>query len=151
MNNIPLPGFAYIKEQSREKTTILGFPFIYVLKPFLEGNFSFKYAGILPYNHKMRVLYNNFSILKPYLGFEQGPLVFFDTSRTTDNLRTFWFERRVALGIEKSFGPFLKIDFQTGNSFDREYFNSRSFMRKHTNITKIHDGMYVSLNLKSSF
>jgi hypothetical protein len=151
LNNIPLPGFIYIQEQSREKTTMLGFPFIYILKPFYEDNFSFKYIGVLPYNHKMRILYNRLEIFKPYIGIEQGPFVFFDSDRTSNNVRTFWFERKAALGFEKSFGPFLKIDFQLGNSFDRQYFNARSFMRHHSNVQKIHDGAYGALSLKSNF
>lgn len=151
LNNVPLPGFIYISEQSRESTMMLGFPFIYVLKPFCENNFSFKYIGILPYNHRVRVLFNRLSIFKPYLGFEQGPMVFFDSERTSNNERTFWFERKAMMGIEKSFGPFLKIDFQFGNSFNREYFTARSFARSHSDIRKINDGMYGSLNLRSSF
>jgi hypothetical protein len=151
LNNVPLPGFIYVREQSRESSVILGFPFIYILKPFYEGRFSIKYLGILPYNHKIRVLYNNFSHLKPYLGFEQGALVFFESDRISKNQRTFWFERKAMMGFEKSFGPVLKIDGQLGNSFDREYFNARSFNRRHSEIRKIHDGIYASLNLKSSF
>lgn len=151
LNNVPLPGFIYVQEQSRERTMMLGFPFIYILRPFYEDNFSFKYIGILPYNHKLRILYNRLSLFKPYLGFEQGPNVFFDSDRTSSTDRTFWFERKTMLGIEKSFGPFLKIDFQLGNSFNREYFTARSFARQHSNVQKIHDGIYGSLNLKSSF
>lgn len=151
LNNVPLPGFVYISEQSRETTTMLGFPFIYILKPFCENNFSFKYIGILPYNHKVRVLLNHLSFFKPYLGFEQGPMVFFDSDRTSNNERTFWFERKAMLGAEKSFGPFLKTDLQFGNSFSREYFTARSFARSHSEIRKINDGMYISLNLRSSF
>ena len=151
LNNIPIPGFIYVQKQSREETVMLGFPFIYILKPFYEDIFSVKYIGILPYNHKLRILYNKMPIIKPYIGIEQGPLVFFDSDRNSNNVRTFWFERKAALGFEKSFGPFLKIDFQVGNSFDREYFNAQSFARKHTEVQKIHDGAYVSLSLKSSF
>lgn len=151
LNNIPLPGFIYLKEQSREKTVMVGFPFTYILMPFNESLFSFKYIGILPYNHRLRVLYNGVSLFRPYIGYEQGPLVFFDSDRRVNKDRTFWFERKAMLGIEKGFGPFLKIDFQLGNSFNREYFKARSFARKHSDVQKIADGMYTSLNLKSSF
>jgi hypothetical protein len=130
---------------------MIGFPFIYILNPILDGSFSFKYIGILPYNHKFRLLFNKLTFAKPYIGFEQGPQVFFNTSRDVNQNRTFWFERKAALGLEKSFGPFLKIDGQFGNSFDREYFEGRSFARKHKNVQKIRDGIYLSLNLKSSF
>lgn len=151
LNNVPLPGFIYIQEQSRERTMMLGFPFIYIQKPFQNDNFSFRYIGVLPYNHKVRILFNRLDIFRPYIGLEQGPSVFFDSDRTTDSERTFWFERKSMVGIEKSFGPFLKIDIQLGNSFNREYFTARSFARHHSNVRKIHDGMYGSINLKSSF
>ena len=114
-------------------------------------NFSFRYVGFLPYNHKVRILFNRLDLFRPYFGLEQGPSVFFDSDRTTDSERTFWFERKSMVGIEKSFGPFLKIDIQLGNSFNREYFTARSFARQHSNLRKIHDGMYGSINLKSSF
>lgn len=151
LNNVPIPGFIYVQKQSREETVMLGFPFIYFLKPFYKDKFSVKFIGILPYNHKFRILYNKMQFVKPYVGIEQGPLVFFDSDRSSEDVRTFWFERKAALGFEKSFGPFLKIDFQVGNSFDREYFNAKSFGRQHTEVKKIHDGSYVSLSLKSSF
>ncbi len=151
LNNVPLPGFIYISEQSRESAMMLGFPFTYILRPFYEGIFSFKYMGILPYNHKARILFNRLPLFKPYIGYEQGPQVFFDSDRLRNNERTFWFQRKAMLGAEKSFGPFLKIDAQLGNSFGREYFTARSFARRHSNITKIHDGAYFLINLKSSF
>ena len=151
LNNIPLPGFIYVQEQSRHETVMLGFPFIYVLKPFSGEDFSFKYIGILPYNHKLRVLYNRWSLFKPYIGYEQGPIAFFYSERTSEKLRTFWFERKAMLGLEKSFGPFLKIDFQFGHSFNREYFSAQSFARRHSDVRKIQDGVYGLINLKSSF
>jgi hypothetical protein len=151
LNNVPLPGFIYIREQSRESSVMLGFPFVYILKPFLNDRFSFKYIGILPYNHRVRLIYNRLTVFRPYIGIEQGPVVFFESNRSSDGLRTFWFERKSMIGIEKSFGPFLKVDFQFGNSFNREYFNARSYSRRHSNVQKIHDGTYGALNLKSSF
>lgn len=151
LNNVPLPGFLYVHENSREKAIIFGFPFIYYLKPFYRDNFSIRYIGILPYNHKFKVIFNRLTFSKPYLGFEQGPQVFLETYREAKDMRTFWFERRVMVGAEKSFGPILKIDIQLGNSFHREFFEARSFAKQHKNIRSIHDGIYGSLGLKSSF
>jgi hypothetical protein len=151
LNNIPLPGFLYVQMQSREENVMLGFPFIYILKPFSDGMFSLKYLAILPYNHKLRILFNRVLWVKPYFGLEQQITAFFDSERTSDRARTFWKERRAAIGFEKSFGPFLKIDFQTGNSFDREYFSALSYGRKHSQVRKLSDGTYVALSLKSSF
>lgn len=151
LNNIPLPGFVYVKEQTREKALMVGFPFIYWLRPFAQDQFSIRYVGLLPYNHRLRVLYNGFSWLKPFAGVEQGPMMFFDANRRSDGMRTFWFERRAMVGAEKSLGPVLKVELQAGNSFDREFFNARSFGRKHSDTTDVRDGMYGFLSVKSSF
>jgi hypothetical protein len=151
LNNVPLPGLLYIKENTRERTMMFGFPFIYINQPLSFSELSYKYIGILPYNHRLRLLYNGMTMFKPFFSYEQGPQVFFDTNRTINNLRTFWFERRVGVGLEKSFGPFLKIDFFSGQSFDRQYFDSRSYMRTHRNVRTLQDSFFVSLNLKSSF
>jgi hypothetical protein len=151
MNNIPLPGILYVKEHGREKTFMAGFPFIYILQPFAAGHLSVRYLAILPYNHKLRVLYNSWSVLKPYIGIEQSIQAFFDSARVTDQRRTFWQERKAVLGAEKSFGPFLKIDLQTGVAFDRQFFEARSYMRTQTHRRRIDDGSFVALNLKSMF
>lgn len=151
MNHIPLPGFLFVKEHGREKNLMLGFPFIYILRPFASGQLSVRYLSILPYNHKLRFLYNSWTVMKPYLGLEQSIQAFFDSNRTTDQRRTFWQERKVTAGGEKSFGPFLKIDLQTGLAFDRQFFDARSYMRRQTAIRRIDDGAFVALNLKSMF
>ncbi len=151
LNNIPLPGFVYIYHQSREKTILFGLPFAFIQMPILDGKLSIRYLGFLPYNHKLRLLYNDLSYFKPFVAMEQGPLVFFDSSRVNDRERTFWFERRASLGIEKSYGPFLKVDLQVGRAFDREYYQARSISREHSNVQRIDDATFVSINLKSNF
>lgn len=150
-NNIPLPGFVYVHEQTKDNVMLFGFPFVFILKPFYQNKFSVRYLGLFPYNHKLRILYNDFSWFKPYVTVEQGPHPFFDTGRRDAAVRIFWFERRAGIGGEKSFGPFLKIDLQLGNSFDREYFDARSFGDKHDDVKQISDSTYIALNLKSNF
>ncbi len=151
LNNIPLPGFVYVHEQSRSRTFIIGFPFVLFIRPVWEEKFTIRYLGFIPYNHNLRLSYNGFTFLKPYISIEQAPQVYFDTARTKDNERIFWFERKVAFGVEKSFGPVLKLDLQVGRSFDREYFAAESFGDKHHNIVKVDAGTYASFNLKTSF
>lgn len=151
LNNVPLPGVAYIKEASREKSMIFGFPFIYIHRPIFGHNFSYKYFALLPYNHRFRLNYNHFSFFKPYVSYEQAPRVFFDSDRTDKSLRNFWFDRKVAIGIEKSFGPLLKLDIQFGRAFDREFFQAESFMRARKNVIRIDTENFLSFNLKSMF
>ncbi|MGE3610587.1 MAG: hypothetical protein AB7I27_13435 [Bacteriovoracaceae bacterium] len=150
LNNIPLPGVVYIHEQSRERVLVFGFPFVYFLRPIAQSGVSVRYTGLLPYTHKLRLIYTS-SNIRPYIGFEQTLHSFFDSTRKTDLERTFFYERKAGLGIERSFGPFLRIDFQTGLAFNRKYFNARSFTRHRTESKTVEDGYFVGLNLKSMF
>lgn len=151
LNNVPLPGLLYVVEQSRQKSLMLGFPLIYALRPILNDALTFKYVALLPYTHRLRLYYNQFKFLKPYLALEQGVQAYMNSEIDSKTHRIFWFERRASIGGEKSFGPFLKIDLQVGNSFDREFFSARSMSKDKSGVVQIRDGIYGLINLKSSF
>ncbi len=150
LNNVPLPGVLFIKENTREKMLMFGFPFIHLVLPVMNKNFIFRYTALLPYNHHLKIL-KPLNFVHLFVGLDQSTQSYFDSRRLSDDKRTFWFERRSSIGVEKSFGPFLKIDFQSGLAFNRKYFEARSFMRNRSNIFSIKDGIFVGLNLKSSF
>lgn len=149
LNNVPLPGFIYVHSSSREEQLILGFPFIQIQKP--AGDFSFRYQAILPFIHRLRMTYGGWKVLRFIVGAEQDSHSYFYSERQSDDKRTFWFERRIYSGIEKSLGPVLKMDLQLGKAFDRKFFVSRSFSRGRSDVVNLSDATYLGINLKSSF
>ncbi len=151
LNNVPLPGFLYIGEQSRERSVMLGFPFVNYLSPIGGTPFSIRYLGVLPFNHRLKLIYTGLTLFRPFLALEQLTQVFFDSSRRTDGLRAFWFERRGTLGVEKSFGPVFRIELQTGAAFDREYFVARTFRGHTRDRWKIADAGFFGLNHRTPF
>ncbi len=151
LNNVPLPGFLYIGEQSRERSVMLGFPFVNYLSPIAGGPFSIRYLAVLPFNHRLKLSYTGLTLFRPFLAVEQLTQVFFDSSRRSNGLRTFWFERRGALGVEKSFGPVFRIEFQAGAAFDREYFVARSFRGSARERWNIADTGFIGLTLRTLF
>src|SRR5690606_12799452 len=76
LNNIPIPGFFYIKEMSREQTLVFGIPFIFWMKP-ISDNWSFRYLGLLPWTHRLKILYTKFAMISPYVSLEQSPQSYF--------------------------------------------------------------------------
>lgn len=149
LNNIPLPGFFWVKEMSREKALILGFPFIYFMNPIHE-NWSIRYIGLIPWNHRLRLIYSKFNFIRPYLTFEQAPLSYFRHDREDIDQRFFWFERRVALGVEGGISKSLRYDFMSGLTFDRQFYEAQNFNDDKSYLLNLEAGLFVALNLKYS-
>jgi hypothetical protein len=147
LNNIPLPGFFYVKEMSRDRGLIIGFPFIFWNHPISES-WSFKYIGILPWSHRLRFLYTKWRFVKPYAGFEQQPQNFFRHDRVDNENRIFWFERRAMIGVETGLSRSFRVDFATGYSFDRQFFEAKNFSQSKEFLINLENSYFVSLNLR---
>lgn len=150
LNNVPLPGFFYVKEMSREKSFVIGFPFLYIQRPVSE-NFSFRYLGIMPWSHRLKLLYTRWKFLTPYLGYEQSPQTYFRHDRDSDYDRFFWFEKRAALGLEGGISRSLKFDLSAGYSFDREFFEARNFSQSKEFLINLDNSYFVGLNIRYNF
>lgn len=150
LNNIPLPGFFYIKEMERNKVFIVGFPLIFWMRP-LGDNWSFRYFGLLPWSHRFRLFYENFKSVKPYVGVEQQPLTFFRHDRDERYNRFFWFERRMISGFEGDLAKNLRYEVWGGFSFDRQFFEARNFSEKKEFLVNLDTAYLLGLNLRFKF
>lgn len=150
LNNVPLPGFFYVKEMTREKALIIGFPFIYWMTP-LGPKVSFRYFGLLPWTHRVKVLYLYRPYLNPYIGFEQNPVSFFRSDREKKSDRFFWFERRLSVGAESTISKTLRLDVSTGMAFDRQFFESKNFSDSKNFEISMDRTYYLALSLRYSF
>ncbi len=150
LNGVPLPGFFYVKEMTRERMLILGFPFLLWKNPLSE-RFSFTFFGLLPWSYRAKVSYEMSPFLKPYIGYEQMPQSYFRSDRSDRLDRFFWVERRVGLGLEGGVTRQLKFDLSTGLAFDRQFFEARNFADKKNLLYNLENGLYTSLTIKASF
>lgn len=150
LNNIPLPGFVYFHTISRERALILGFPFVYWMTP-IGSHLSLRYLGILPWTHRLRVLWQGLGSYEPYVGFEQSPLTYFDSRREERWDRTFWFEKKLGSGVEGKLLGTLRYDFQAGLAFDRNLYSARNFGAKKNSSLHFDSSPFVSLGLKLAF
>lgn len=150
LNNIPLPGFVYFHSMSKERAFVAGFPFIYWVTPLSE-RLSLRYFGLLPWSHRLRIAWVGLESVEPYVSLEQGPSTYFDSRREDRYDRTFWFERKAAVGAEGKFlGPF-KYDIQVGHAFDRVLYEARNFSDKRNSELTFASTAFVSLSFKVSF
>ncbi len=150
LNNVPLPGFIYVKEMTREKSFIIGFPFLLWQRPISE-NFSIRYFGLIPFSHRLRVLYTKWGPFMPYAGFEQSPQNFFRHDREERYNRFFWFERRLMLGLEGKISKQMKFDLSGGLAFDRQFYEARNLGQDKENEVDLEKAGYVALNFRFNF
>lgn len=150
LNNVPLPGFFYIKEMTKERSFVIGFPFIFWSRPLGE-QWSIRYFGLLPWTHRLKILYSKSPFFMPYFGFEQSPQTFFRHDREERFNRFFWFERRVGPGIEGRLNRTLKYDLSTGLAFDRQFFEARNFSQSKEYLLNVENAYFVAFNLRLNF
>jgi hypothetical protein len=147
LNNVPLPGFFYIKEMTPEKILVLGFPVIYWMRPLSES-FTLSYLGLLPWTHLLKILYTKWGLFKPYIGLEQSPQTYFRRERDEQFDRFFWFERRIGLGVEGRISQHLKFDVTNGLAFDRQFFEARNFTQEKNFLINVENSYFVGLKLR---
>lgn len=149
LNNIPFPGFFYMKDVSREKTTIFGLPFFLFIRQY--GDWSVKYLGFLPWTHQARLSFTKFFWIRPYVGFEQGVISFFRHDREELKDRVFFFQRKVGTGLEVFLSKSLRVDTSFGHVFDREIFEAKNFSEKKKGSTRFDASLYLEMKLVYTF
>jgi len=150
LNNIPLPGFIYVKEMTQERQFIVGFPFILWQVP-MSDHFSFRYFGLLPFAHRMKILYTKNRRIMPYVGFEQSPQTFFRHDREERYDRFFWFERRLQIGLEGKISKSMRFDLSGGLAFDRQFFEARNFTQDKKNEVDLEKAGFAALSIRYNF
>lgn len=150
LNNVPLPGFIYVKEMSRERTFIIGFPIILWQAPVSE-HLSLRIFGLMPFSYRTRLLYTKWGLIMPYVGFEQSPQTFFRYDREERYNRFFWFERRVSVGTEGRISKSFRFDLSAGLAFDRQFFEARNFSDKKDNKVDLEKSGFAALSIRYNF
>jgi hypothetical protein len=149
LNNIPLPGFLYIKEMTPERSLVVGFPVIYWVTQ-LSPSLSLRYFGVLPWTHRLRVAYTALPELTPYFSFEHNPQSYFRHDRENVRDRFFWVEKRLALGLELPYRG-AKFDVASGWAFDRQFFEARNFSESKSFLYNLENSYFISLSHRYQF
>lgn len=150
LNNVPLPGFIYVQEMTREKAFVIGFPFLMWMRP-VSQNFSIRYFGLLPWFHRLRLLYTNWGFVQPYIGFEQAPQNYFRSDREERTDRFFWFERKIVTGIEARLIKGMRLDLSGGLAFDRQFFEAKNFSEKKEFTVNVENAWFTALSVRYNF
>lgn len=150
LNNVPLPGFLYVKEFDMKRAFIIGFPILYWMRP-LSDTWTIRYFGLLPWSHKLKILYTRWMLVSPYFGYDQSPQTFFRHDREERYDRFFWFERRLMTGLEGRLHRNFKYDLTTGLAFDRQFYEARNFSQSKHSLVNLDKSWFFSLALRLNF
>lgn len=150
LNNIPLPGIAWMYAPSRDFSFILGLPFAFINWQFSE-KWGVNAMTFLPYTHKANIFYKFVPFAQIYGGFEFSQIVHYLHDRASNRERLFFDERKLVLGLK---GPINKITYaelETGYAFDRRFFKAEDFSYRPTDATVLGSTPFIRLQLRVAF
>ncbi len=125
LNNIPLPGFAYMwNEPQRGLRVVAGFPFL-ALNYQPTDQWAFKVSIIGPTNHSLETGYKVAKPAEIYVGLERNPQAWFLADREVKKNRFIYDEEKFLLGSRFFGGKTLTLDAAVGRSYRRRLFEAK--------------------------
>lgn len=146
LNNLPLPGFAYFYNPSKEFRGVFGVPFASINWNFAQS-FSLDFMTVIPWVFKGAINYQLNSYSKIYSGFNFSQLTYYKFDRTNSKERVFFDEKKMFVGLKIPLHPKIFSEFELGHAFDRSIFKAESYQLNPDNPTLIGNAFYGKLNL----
>lgn len=153
LNNIPLPGFAYMAKATREETLILGAPFLLWRRSFHHATLT--YQLFAPYAHLLRMETNLSDKFKLEALAEQSIKSFKLAKERDTSERIFFRQRQIRLNFHYEYtqNTQLKHRFALGGGYDfggllfqaKRYGGERNFPLKQPSAP------FLSMNYSLSF
>ena len=150
LNHVPIPGFGYWYSPSDRLTIVAGFPFIYLHAVPYEG-YAIDASYFPVHNAHLKLSKSLMKDLMLYTAFQWRNEIYFRAGRSDSNARLFYYEKRVAAGVEYNIGGNLTLDLSGGYAFDRFYFEGENYSDRNLNRLEIGDSPFVSARLSLSF
>ncbi len=125
LNNIPLPGFAFVFSDE-EKTTggALGIPFLsYWWRPTPK---LFSSIYVLPSSLQMQAGYMLAGPFQANLKLEYGQQAYMRSGRQNLEERLFYDTKKIATSLKTYFGPARFFEIELARIFDRSLYNGKS-------------------------
>ncbi len=144
LNNIPLPGFAYIYAPSKTFRGTFGAPFAQLSWEFAEG-WTYNFFTLVPWVLKTSVDYTIAGPAKAYVGVDFSQATYYLHDRKDRNERLFYDEKKLFIGAKSPINKSLFADLEAGYSFDRRFFTAEDYERDPANPIALGASVYVKL------
>ncbi len=129
LNNIPLPGFAYMWVKPEKGLQIIaGFPFMMI--GYRKGPWSASASAVGDTNQSLEVARRLVGRLEAYLGFEHSPEQWLRAGRDDNDKRLIYDEKKWLAGFRSPLTRVLSFDASAGRTFGRRVFEAKDASRE---------------------
>lgn len=141
----PIPGVAYVWRPSNQLRANLGIPFSLEYKPTETVMFT---ASYMPLNNVEVLLRQSVGeFWNAYASYRTVSETFLLAHRENDRERTYLFDQRMTLGIQRELGRGWSMDLSTAYVFDRRFFQAEKFSGSRRDELSIDPGVAATLQL----
>jgi hypothetical protein len=146
----PIPGVAYLYAPSADFQATIGFPFASITyHPIEDLTLQLSYALVRTVHAK--ATYRIHGPFRIFAGFDWDNESYYLADRLDDQLRFFYYEKRVSAGVEYRLGPHVSFDVSGGYGFDRFYFEGKSYSDRNLNRVDVGDGPFAAFQARIRF
>lgn len=150
LNNIPLPGFAYFYNPSKEFRGVFGAPFASINWSFTE-KWSLDLFTIVPWVLKGSFSYKLNEYARAYTGLDFSQMTFYIHGRENKKERLFYDEKRLFVGIKSPLSKSIFADLEAGHAFDRAVFSAENYKFNPENPVDIGNAYYAKITMRFIF
>jgi hypothetical protein len=143
---IPIPGVAFLWQPSEYFRMNVGLPFQIMYRPLDDLTFDFSYM-LLTSVHA-RATYRVCPQVRVYAGYDWNNESYLPADRLNEEDRLFYYDQRLTAGLQYILSRCATLDFSGGYTFDRFYFEGRSFSDRNHNRIDVGDGPFLSADFR---
>lgn len=147
LNNIPLPGFAYFYQPSKEFRAVFGAPFASLNWQYSE-KWGLEVFTLVPWIFKGSVSYKLNDFAKVYSGVDFSQITYYLYGRQNIKERLFFDEKKIFVGFKSPLSKNILFEFEIGHAFDRALFVAENYSTHPDMPLNIGDAAYAKLALK---
>jgi len=142
----PVPGVAFLWWPTDNFRMNIGLPFQIMYRPIDEVTFELSY--MLIHTVHARLTYRPIKPLRLYIGYDWDNESYFLADRADVNDRLFYYDQRVTGGVAYDVCRGVTLDFSSGFTFNRYYFEGQHFSDQTNNRLNVGDGPFVALQCR---
>lgn len=147
LNNIPLPGFAWFFNPSKEFRLVLGAPFAMTHWQFAD-QWGLNFFALVPWTIKGSIYYKIAPFAQAYTGLDFSQETYYLHGREKKEERLFYDEKKLFVGIKSPLSKTIFADFETGHAFDRSFFEAKNYQIHPDLRTELGNAYYAKLTLR---